>query len=95
MGHIIEDENADRPIEHVIENDLRDQIDQALGTLSDVEQAVIRKRFGLNGHRRHTLEEVGRSVHLTRERIRQIEQVALAKLRNTCCQEGLLDYYGV
>ena len=81
MGHIIEDETAKRPLETVIEADLRRHIDAALDGLSEVEQIVIRKRFGLNGQRRHTLEEVGRSVHLTRERIRQIETKALRKLR--------------
>jgi RNA polymerase primary sigma factor len=95
MGHIIEDETARRPIETVIENDLRSHIDSALASLSEVEQTVIRKRFGLSGHRRHTLEEVGRSVHLTRERIRQIEQVALAKLRDTCTKEALFEHYDV
>jgi RNA polymerase primary sigma factor len=95
MGHIIEDESAKRPLESVIENDLRAHIDAALAGLSEVEQIVIRKRFGLGGNRRHTLEEVGRSVHLTRERIRQIEQVAISKLRDTCTKEALFEYYNV
>jgi RNA polymerase primary sigma factor len=94
VGHIVEDENATQPIEAVVEDDLRTHIDQALSKLTEVEQVVVRKRFGLNGLRRHTLEEVGKAVHLTRERIRQIEQVALAKLRDNCPPEALLDYYG-
>jgi RNA polymerase primary sigma factor len=95
MGHIVEDESAKRPIESVIEDDLRSHIDAALGGLNEVEQVVIRKRFGLSGFRRHTLEEVGKSVHLTRERIRQIEARAMSKLRHPSSDTGARDLLAV
>jgi RNA polymerase primary sigma factor len=52
-----------------------------MGALSPREQQVVRMRFGMGGVREHTLEEVGRALSLTRERIRQIERAALEKLR--------------
>jgi RNA polymerase primary sigma factor len=56
-------------------------IETLMGALSPREQQVLRMRFGMGGVREHTLEEVGRALSLTRERIRQIERAALDKLR--------------
>jgi RNA polymerase primary sigma factor len=60
---------------------LGQHLEGMLYTLTDRERQVVRMRFGLGHHREHTLEEVGRAMSLTRERIRQIERVALDKLR--------------
>ena len=57
------------------------KLEGLLAGLSSREQQVVRMRFGMGGAREHTLEEVGRAMSLTRERIRQIERVALDKLR--------------
>lgn len=81
LGAFIEDGQADPPHETAEEAVLRDQIRSALGVLDPKERAVIRLRFGLDGAFPHTLEEIGRQLGLTRERIRQIEARALRKLR--------------
>ena len=60
---------------------LKEQVKDLLGTLSDREQKIVRMRFGLDSGKSHTLEEVGQEFAVTRERIRQIEAKALAKLR--------------
>ncbi|RYZ77755.1 MAG: sigma-70 family RNA polymerase sigma factor, partial [Proteobacteria bacterium] len=60
---------------------LKEQVQSVLSTLSDREQKIIKMRFGLENGKSHTLEEVGQEFAVTRERIRQIEAKALAKLR--------------
>jgi RNA polymerase primary sigma factor len=60
---------------------LKEQVKQILGTLTDREQKILKLRFGLEDGKSHTLEEVGQEFSVTRERIRQIEAKALAKLR--------------
>ena len=57
-------------------------IENVLNTLSEREKTVIIKRFGLGGHKAETLDEIGKSLGLSKERIRQIENSALRKLRN-------------
>ena len=70
------------PAEAVINLNLKEQTDQVLKTLSPREEKVIKMRFGLGDGSEHTLEEVGQSFTVTRERIRQIEAKALRKLRH-------------
>jgi RNA polymerase primary sigma factor len=82
LGDFIEDKNADSPVESVIGNNLRDQTGAVLQTLTPREELVLRMRFGVGDGSEHTLEEVGRSFNVTRERIRQIESKALRKLRH-------------
>jgi len=67
-------------------------VKDALGTLSQREQEVLRLRFGLDDGRPRTLEEVGREFRVTRERIRQIEAKALRKLRHPSRSRRLKDY---
>jgi len=71
---------------------LKEQINQALGVLSDREREVLQMRFGLLDGQDHTLEEVGRFFGVTRERIRQIESKALRKLRHPTRSRQLRDY---
>ena len=71
---------------------LREQLGEALNTLSPREQQVIRLRFGLDDGHVRTLEEVGREFNVTRERIRQIEGKALRKLRHPSRSKRLRDF---
>ena len=82
LGDFIEDKNAVSPIEAVVGSNLRDQTGEVLRTLTPREEHVLRLRFGVGEPSEHTLEEVGRSFNVTRERIRQIESKALRKLRH-------------
>ena len=85
----IADVNQDDPAESLIDNDLRGNIDHWLTDLSEKQREVICRRFGLRGHEMSTLEEVGREIGLTRERVRQIQVEALRRLRETMEQHGL------
>jgi len=82
LGDFIEDKNAVSPIESVIFSNLKDQTRRVLKSLTPREELVLKMRFGVGEGSEHTLEEVGRSFNVTRERIRQIESKALRKLRH-------------
>jgi len=82
LGDFIEDRNVVSPADAVINLNLREQTDQVLKTLTPREEKVIKMRFGVGDGSEHTLEEVGQSFAVTRERIRQIEAKALRKLRH-------------
>ena len=81
LGDFIEDEGTISPEESASNQLLKEQVKDLLSTLSDREQKIVRMRFGLDSGKSHTLEEVGQEFAVTRERIRQIEAKALAKLR--------------
>ncbi|MGB8591349.1 MAG: RNA polymerase sigma factor RpoD [Candidatus Acidiferrales bacterium] len=83
LGDFIEDKAVVSPSDAVINLSLKEQTSSVLKTLTPREEKVIKMRFGLDDGSEHTLEEVGRSFLVTRERIRQIEAKALRKLRNT------------
>ena len=83
LGDFIEDKSVTSPSDAVISLSLKDQTASVLKTLTPREEKIIKMRFGLDDGSEHTLEEVGRSFLVTRERIRQIEAKALRKLRNT------------
>jgi RNA polymerase primary sigma factor len=82
LGDFIEDRMAVSPIDHVIVSNLKEQTNKVLRTLTPREEQVLKMRFGVGDGAEHTLEEVGRSFNVTRERIRQIESKALRKLRH-------------
>jgi RNA polymerase primary sigma factor len=82
LADLIEDKSAPIPQNSVIFRDLIEQLDKTLSTLTPKEERVIRMRFGIGEKYDHTLEEVGHTFELTRERIRQIEVKALKKLRH-------------
>lgn len=92
LGEFIEDEDSKTPQEAATEQLLKEQVQEILGTLSDREQKIIKMRFGLENGKSHTLEEVGQEFAVTRERIRQIEAKALAKLRKHKDAKKLHDY---
>jgi RNA polymerase primary sigma factor len=82
LGDFIEDRNVVSPSEAVINLNLKEQTEALLKTLTPREEKVIKMRFGIGDGSEHTLEEVGQSFAVTRERIRQIEAKALRKLRH-------------
>lgn len=92
LGDFIKDEQGTVPADEAALTVLREQLSEALGTLSPREQQVIRLRFGLDDGHVRTLEEVGREFNVTRERIRQIEGKALRKLRHPSRSKRLRDF---
>ncbi len=82
LMQIIEDRNINRPDDVAITTDLRKQIEDILNSLNPREAQVLRMRFGIGGINECTLEEVGKRFNVSRERIRQIEQEALQRLRH-------------
>ena len=82
LGDFIEDEDTASPEESAAGQLLKEQVREVLSSLSDREQKIIKMRFGLDGTKSHTLEEVGLEFAVTRERIRQIESSALRRLRD-------------
>lgn len=92
LGDFIEDEDTASPEESASSQLLKEQVREVLSSLSDREQKIIEMRFGLNGTKSHTLEEVGLEFAVTRERIRQIEAKALIKLRKHKDSKKLHEY---
>lgn len=82
LSDFIEDKRTPSPQDSVIFNDLKEQLNKVLATLSPREEKVIRMRFGIGEKQDYTLEEVGQVFEVTRERIRQIEAKALKKLKH-------------
>jgi RNA polymerase primary sigma factor len=91
LADFLMDHQARSPSELASNLALRDRIDEALATLSERERAVIKMRYGLTDGNAHTLEDVGKCFDVTRERVRQIEQKALRKLRQPTRSRKLRD----
>jgi RNA polymerase primary sigma factor len=81
FGEIVGDEEALTPFEQLRDQNLRDEVAELIGVLDEREKKIIFSRFGLDGGKPKTLEEVGRKFGVTRERIRQLQNIALMKLR--------------
>ena len=81
LGELLPDTSIRTPEESVIQGDVGNELERALAPLSDREREVLRLRYGLGNDREHTLEEIGRQLSVTRERVRQIESRAIQKLR--------------
>lgn len=94
LGDFIEDEDTASPEESATSQLLKEQVQAVLSSLSEREQKIIKMRFGLENGKSHTLEEVGQEFAVTRERIRQIEAKALAKLRKHKDAKKLHEYLG-
>lgn len=88
-GDFLEDKTRGAPVDIVANQSLSDQTKKVLATLTPREEKVLRMRFGIGERTDHTLEEVGQSFDVTRERIRQIEAKALRKLRHPCRSKKL------
>jgi RNA polymerase primary sigma factor len=82
LGDLLKDVTVGSPEDAAIRGDMADQIEHVLEPLTDREKEVLRLRYGLGTDREYTLEEIGRRLSVTRERVRQIEARALTKLRN-------------
>lgn len=83
------DENEVGPESNLVDDDVKQHVDEWLVELSDKQREVVLRRFGLRGHEAATLEEVGEEIGLTRERVRQIQVEALKKLRRMLEKQGL------
>ena len=93
FGDFVPDEKAPTPVDNIMKEDLQGQIDQILGQLNEREQAVIRMRFGLmDDASDRTLEEIGKELNVTRERVRQIESSAIKKLKHPKVGKNLKNY---
>ena len=92
LADFIEDEDTVSPEESATGQLLKEQVKEMLSALTEREQKILKLRFGLEDGKSHTLEEVGQEFSVTRERIRQIEAKALAKLRKHRDAKKLHDY---
>jgi RNA polymerase primary sigma factor len=87
FGESVADEEAQTPFELLRDKDLRSRVDDLLKELNDREKKIITQRFGFGGRARKTLQQVGDTLGVSRERIRQLENSALAKLRHALSQK--------
>ncbi|MGE4295979.1 MAG: RNA polymerase sigma factor RpoD [Campylobacterales bacterium] len=93
FGDFVEDNQSVNPVEFVMKNDLKAQIGEVLDQLNDREKAVIAMRFGLlDDESDRTLEEIGKELNVTRERVRQIESSAIKKLKHPKVGRALKNY---
>ena len=93
FGDFVEDRSSLSPMDHILKNDLKEQIDEVLDQLNEREKAVIRRRFGLlDDESDRTLEEIGKELNVTRERVRQIESSAIKKLKHPKVGRKLKNY---
>ena len=93
IGSFVEDDNTPGPADATSKTLLAEALDEILQTLTDREADVLRMRFGMFDGRTHTLEEVGQIFGVTRERIRQIENKAIRKLRHPSRAKKIKDFY--
>lgn len=91
---VISDENQAPPDDYLLDESLRIEVKRALKTLSDREERVVKLYFGLNIEHPLTLEEIGERFNLTRERVRQIKEKAIRKLRHASRSQALRSYLG-
>ena len=88
LGDLVEDRNAKSPLEEIVNNALKEDINEALASLNSRDAEILRLRFGLIDGQTYSLEEIGKKFGLTRERIRQLEARALSSIRrpNLSCK---------
>lgn len=92
LAELIADKQVRPPAEAAVQLVLRDELEKVMEKLTDRERVVLRLRFGMENGRPHTLEEIGDELGVSRERVRQIEKEALAKLRRPELREKLAEY---
>ena len=91
---VLENEDEESPDMALMNDSLRKEVQRALSTLTKREADVITLYFGLNGEAALTLEEIGEKFNLTRERVRQIKEKAIRRLRHTSRSKALKPYLG-
>ena len=87
FGEVLSDESAENPLDMLVGKDIHGELDGLLNLLDERERRIISERFGLTGREAMTLEEVGFEFGVTRERIRQLQNSALAKMRRALCKK--------
>ena len=92
VADVVKDENANTPYEELEEKTNTAMVRQMVETLDPRERSILRQRFGLDGDERKTLEEIGEQFGVTRERIRQIEEIALRKLRKKIAEIETVEF---
>jgi RNA polymerase primary sigma factor len=93
LGSFVEDTSMETPLDNATKTNLEQRLRDTLNTLNDRERKIIEQRYGLQSGQPKTLEEIGRNFNLTRERIRQIENIALKKLRSPARSQVLKDFW--
>jgi RNA polymerase primary sigma factor len=91
---LMQDEGEETPDAGLLHDSLRQEVQRALSTLTRREADVVTLHFGLNGHAALTLEEIGERFSLTRERVRQIKEKAIRRLKHTSRSRALKPYLG-
>lgn len=91
---VLQYEQSPQPDDNLIKESLNTEIDRALNTLSGRESSVLKLNFGLNGHRKMSLSEIGELFDLSRERVRQIREKAIRSLRDKSKNKVLINYLG-
>lgn len=94
MYELISSGESPQPDRSLLSESLKKEIERALSTLTQREADIIRYYFGLNGRQQHTLEEIGEEFDLTRERVRQIKEKAIRRLKHTSRSRNLRSYLG-
>lgn len=92
LSELIKDENSIEPVESVFNSSLQDTLEEVLNQLNEREKRIIQLRYGLSGEGPLTLEETGKMLGITRERVRQIQEKAIAKLKTFPAIRELKDY---
>jgi RNA polymerase primary sigma factor len=93
LSDFIEDKDTLSPVDEVISIDLKEKIEEALKVHTQREAGILKMRFGLGNGNDHTLEEVGQQYKVTRERIRQIQEKAIRKLKHSKYSQKLKSFF--
>ena len=93
LGSFVEDTSMETPMDSATKTNLEQRLRDTLKTLDERERKIIEQRYGIQSGQPKTLEEIGRNFNLTRERIRQIENTALKKLRHPVRSQVLKDFW--
>ena len=93
LGDVVEDERADQPVERMLLEGLNRTVSRVLEVLEPREREVIVLRFGLDGRQARTLKRTGEILGITRERVRQIQQRALLRIRSCSIAPELKDFF--